>query len=272
MPVSTLALIAVTVLVSSFLSGVFGMAGGMILLGVLLVYFDVTTAMVLFSIIQFAANGWRALLWYRYVRWPIFFHYVTGAGAAFAALRFIAYVPDKATVYFLLGIMPFMVELLPRRLHPSIEWRGMPFVAGVLTTVVQFMSGVGGVFLDIFFQKSMLDRKTTVATKAVTQTFSHVMRAAYFGSFGSTQDVLSWPTLVASRARRRRDLGDALRDRAHDRPRLPPVDARRHLRDLVGVSGAGRRAVLAVRAGPILLRHGRACPGHPAYQGTAVPR
>src|SRR5271167_3836084 len=57
MPFSTLALIAVTVLVSSFLSGVFGMAGGMILLGVLLVYYDVTTAMVLFSIIQFAANG-----------------------------------------------------------------------------------------------------------------------------------------------------------------------------------------------------------------------
>jgi len=60
MPFSTLALIAVTVLVSSFLSGVFGMAGGMILLGVLLVYYDVSTAMVLFSIIQFAANGWRA--------------------------------------------------------------------------------------------------------------------------------------------------------------------------------------------------------------------
>ena len=36
------------------------MAGGMILLGVLLIYFDVATAMILFSIIQFSANGWRA--------------------------------------------------------------------------------------------------------------------------------------------------------------------------------------------------------------------
>jgi uncharacterized protein len=197
MPLSTLALIAATVLVSSFLSGVFGMAGGMILLGVLLVYFDVSTAMVLFSIIQFAANGWRAVLWYRYVRWPIFFHYVAGALVAFAALRLIAYVPDKATVYFLLGIMPFLVELLPRRAHPSIEWPGMPLFAGALTTVVQFMSGVGGVFLDVFFQKSMLDRKTTVATKAVTQTFSHVLRAVYFGSFGGLGTVMTWTTLGA---------------------------------------------------------------------------
>src|SRR5882724_3540022 len=102
MPLTSLALIAATILVSSFLSGVFGMAGGMILLGVLLVYFDVTTAMVLFSIIQFAANGWRAVMWWRYVRWPIFFHYALGACIAFAGLRAVAYVPDKQTVYFLL--------------------------------------------------------------------------------------------------------------------------------------------------------------------------
>ena len=197
MPLSTLALIGATILVSSFVSGVFGMAGGMILLGVLLVYYDVTTAMILFSIIQFAANGWRALLWYRYVRWPIFFHYVVGAMVAFAALRVVAYVPDKATVYLLLGVMPFLVELLPRRAHPSIEWPGMPFVSGALTTVVQFMSGVGGVFLDVFFQKSMLDRKTTVATKAETQTFSHVLRAVYFGSLGGLGSVMTWAPLGA---------------------------------------------------------------------------
>ena len=56
----------------SFISGVFGMAGGMILLGVLLNYFDVASAMILFSIIQFCANGWRAYQWRHYVRWPIF--------------------------------------------------------------------------------------------------------------------------------------------------------------------------------------------------------
>ena len=55
-------------------------------------------------------------------------------------------------------------------------------MTGFLTTVVQFMAGVGGLFLDIFFNKSRLDRKTTIATKAVTQTFSHLVRGAYFGS------------------------------------------------------------------------------------------
>ena len=62
-----------TIVLSSFISGVFGMAGGMVLLGVLLVYFDVATGMVLFSIMQITANGWRALHWRRFVLWPIFY-------------------------------------------------------------------------------------------------------------------------------------------------------------------------------------------------------
>ena len=63
MTLSVLAILGVTIVFTSFLSGVFGMAGGMILLGVLLNYFDVATGMILFSIIQLFANGWRALQW-----------------------------------------------------------------------------------------------------------------------------------------------------------------------------------------------------------------
>src|ERR1700712_3889411 len=179
---ASIALLGVPILFSSFGSGVFGMAGGMVLLGVLLVYFDVATGMLLFSIIQLAANGWRALHWRENLLWPIFVWYVVGALLAFAVMRYVAYVPDKAVVYILLGLMPFTVEVLPASLRPNIEWRGVPFITGIFTTVIQFLAGVGGLFLDIFFNKSGLDRKTTNATKAITQTFSHVIRAAYFGS------------------------------------------------------------------------------------------
>ena len=85
--------------------------------------------------------------------------------------------------------MPFAVEVLPASMRPNIEWRGVPFVTGVLTTVIQVLSGVGGLFLDIFFQKSMLDRKTTNATKAVVQSLSHVIRGIYFISLSGAADV-----------------------------------------------------------------------------------
>jgi uncharacterized membrane protein YfcA len=193
-----LALIGATIIVSSFLSGVFGMAGGMVLLGVLLAFFDVAAGMVLFSVIQFFANAWRALQWWGFVRWRIFWFYCLGGAVALVTMRLIKLIPSKALVYLLLGLMPLLVELIPARARPSIEWRGVPFVTGVLTTIIQFLTGVGGLFLDIFFQKSSLDRKTTLATKAVAQTASHVLRASYFVSFGPIGDEIGlWPLLVA---------------------------------------------------------------------------
>src|SRR5437016_7677664 len=102
----TLLAFGLTIVVTSFLSGIFGMAGGLVLLGLLLVYFDVPTSMVMLSIVQFAANGWRSVLWRRLVIWRIFWFYVLGATAAFAVMRLIAFVPDKALVYFALGITP----------------------------------------------------------------------------------------------------------------------------------------------------------------------
>jgi uncharacterized membrane protein YfcA len=194
---SALAVIGATIVLSSFVSGVFGMAGGMVLLGVLLAYFDVATGMILFSIIQLFANGWRVVQWRQYVLWSIFGWYFVGAVISFAVMWTIAVVPDKAMVYLLLGLMPFAVEALPASMRPNIEWRGVPFFTGVVTTIIQILSGVGGLFLDIFFQKSMLDRKTTNATKAVAQTFSHVVRGVYFGSLAGVGDLPVWATLPA---------------------------------------------------------------------------
>ena len=47
---------------------------------------------------------------------------------------------------------------------------------------------LAGHILDLFFQKSLLDRRAVVATKAVCQTFGHVGRIAYFGTFAAAWD------------------------------------------------------------------------------------
>ena len=55
-----LSVIAVASLVTSFISGILGMAGGMILMGVLLALLPLPAAMLLHGISQLTANGWRA--------------------------------------------------------------------------------------------------------------------------------------------------------------------------------------------------------------------
>src|SRR6266852_1400167 len=58
-----MAALAVVVTATSFISGIFGMAGGMLLIGFLLFVVPVQTAMVMHGVTQIAANGWRAFLW-----------------------------------------------------------------------------------------------------------------------------------------------------------------------------------------------------------------
>ncbi|MHB2166824.1 TSUP family transporter [Alsobacter sp. R-9] len=167
---------------TSVLSGVFGMAGGMVLLGVLLLVMDVAPAMILFGIIQFAANGWRAWLWRSYVRWRIVGGYVAGSLVSFAAMKAVALLPDKAVIYILLGLVPFVTAKAPPALAPHITRRGVPFLSGLVLMPLQLIAGATGSVLDMFFNRSELDRKTIVATKAATQTAAHALRIAYFGS------------------------------------------------------------------------------------------
>jgi uncharacterized membrane protein YfcA len=190
MTLASLAVIGATIFITSFIAGVFGMAGGMILLGVLLIYFDVATAMVVFSLLQLASNLSRVVLWRKFILWPVFFKFALAGAVAFGLMRLIAFIPDKAAVYLVLGAMPFVVEALPATWRPNIEWRFVPYVSGFLTTIVLLIAGSGGLFLDVFFQKSKLDRKTTVATKAAAHTFGHVFRIGYFAPLGGASDVL----------------------------------------------------------------------------------
>lgn len=179
------ALLALVVLGTSFLSGIFGMAGGLVLLGVLLIFFDVAPAQILFGVTQTASNGWRSILWRAHVDWGIVWRYVVGSLVAFAAMRLVAFLPHKGWMYLGLGAMPFIVRLLPKSLDPDIRRPFAPYLCGASIMVLQLLAGAAGNVLDVFFQRSTMNRKEIVATKAVTQVVAHLLRIAYFGSFAA---------------------------------------------------------------------------------------
>jgi uncharacterized membrane protein YfcA len=194
-----LSVIAVTILATSFISGIFGMAGGLVLLGVLLVFLDVAPAMVLFGAVQIVSNGWRSALWLRHVNWSIVWRYLVGSTLMFLMLRSVSVLPSKATLYIGLGLIPFVADLLPKRLTPDITRPGAPYICGAFILTLQLLAGAAGHILDIFFQKSRLDRRTIVGTKAVTQVTGHLYRIAYFGSFEFAFDTgIAWWAYAAA--------------------------------------------------------------------------
>jgi uncharacterized membrane protein YfcA len=173
--------LAAAVLSTSFVSGIFGMAGGMILMGILLAIMPVAAAMVLHGLTQMTSNGWRAWLWRDHIQWRIAAWYAAGAIGAALAFAAVVLVPGKAAALIILGLTPCVGLLLPSRLAPNVMRPGHGFACGAICTVLQLMAGVSGPILDVFFIRSALDRRQMVATKAAIQVLGHFLKVAYFG-------------------------------------------------------------------------------------------
>ena len=193
-----LAALALSTLATAFISGILGMAGGMILMGVLLALLPLPAAMTLHGVLQMASNGWRALLLRRQIDWRITTGYATGALVALALFVGARLLVDKATALLLLGLTPFVALALPRRLQLNVERRGHSFACGLVCVVLSLTAGVSGPVLDVFFVRSAMSRHAVVATKAVTQSLSHALKIAYFGGVLATGDTGVAPAFTAA--------------------------------------------------------------------------
>jgi uncharacterized membrane protein YfcA len=176
------AAICLTMVATAFLSGIFGMAGGLVLIGVLLVILPVPEAMMLHGVTQMASNGWRGLLWIRHVRWGAIVAYLAGCAAALLLWSLWRYVPSKAVALLMLGGAPFLVRLVPPRFRPDPESIVQGTLYGAVCMTLLLLTGVAGPLLDSFFLGGKFDRREIIATKAVCQIFGHAAKLVYFGA------------------------------------------------------------------------------------------
>lgn len=191
------AALAVATLATSFVSGILGMAGGMILMGVLLALMPVPAAMMLHGITQLASNAWRALMWRKEVDWRVFRGYACGSAVALAAFTLLQLVVSKPVALIMMGLTPFVTLLLPQKLHLNVERPGHPVACGIICSVLSLTAGVSGPILDVFFVRSRMTRHAVVATKAMTQSFAHLSKIVYFGGIVATGVGVVEPWLAA---------------------------------------------------------------------------
>lgn len=174
-------LILIVVLATSVLSGIVGMAGGMILMAVLVAVYTVPVAMILHGVTQAGANGSRTWFLRHHVRWAVLWPYLAGSLLCVGTFALFRFVPDRGLVLILIGTMPWLALLLPRHLAIEVEYPATAFGCGLIVTAGQLLAGASGPLLDLFFQRSRLDRRQIVATKAVTQTLGHLLKLGYYG-------------------------------------------------------------------------------------------
>lgn len=190
MSLPTVAILLVTVLVTTFISGIFGMAGGVIFMGVLATLVPVASAMIIHGSIQIFSNGYRAFLWRAHIDWAVFRRYALGSGAAVALLFALSWRPDQQMVYLLLGLTTLLVWLPKRIVDLDIQRRFQAEGAGFTVQALNTVAGVAGPLLDLFFVRTDMTRQAIVATKAVTQVLAHFVKVVFW----------SYPVIAASGA------------------------------------------------------------------------
>ena len=154
------------------LSGVFGMAGGLVLMGALAFVLPVQAAFVSHGILQLVANGWRSILHRKHVRWDIVGWYALASLVAGLVVAALSFAPSKPLLFLLLGLVPFLTWLPQGWINLDAARPRQAFLSGLTVTGLNLTAGVAGPLLDIFFVRTELTRHAIVATKAATQVCS----------------------------------------------------------------------------------------------------
>ncbi|CAM2067727.1 putative membrane transporter protein [Sulfidibacter corallicola] len=183
------------VLLTSILSGVLGMGGGMILIGVFAMLLPVPAAMVLHGVTQTGANGTRTWLFRQHIYRPTLAPFFAGMAISAATVIASGLVLDKSTLFLVLGAIPFL-NLLPKMPQLDFTRPGHAFLCGLCVTFAQMTAGVSGPLLDVFFLDTKLDRFQVIGTKSFTQMLGHLLKIGYFGAVmwraGSEAELPIW--------------------------------------------------------------------------------
>ena len=163
------------------ISGLFGMAGGLVFMGIIASLMSVSAAMVLHGIVQSVSNGSRSAILREHIRWDILGWQLLGALPAVALMLWAAFTPNKAQLFLVLGLLPLLLWLPKEVLTGDAENPAHAALCGAIVMGLNLSAGVAGPALDFFYVKTALTRKAIVATKAVTMFASHLVKIAYFG-------------------------------------------------------------------------------------------
>ena len=156
------------------------MAGGMVLMAVLVSVLPVAAAMVLHGATQAASNGARVLFLRRHVMWAVLAPYLIGGAATTTLFALVGFVPDAGLVLILVGAAPWLARAVPSLRGLDIRNRATAVACGATVTAAQLLAGASGPLLDAFYLSTDVDPRRIVATKAATQTIGHVVKAGYY--------------------------------------------------------------------------------------------
>jgi uncharacterized membrane protein YfcA len=171
---------------TSVVSGVMGMAGGMLLLAIMLLRLEPAVAIPVHGIVQLVSNASRAFFLRKHVRWSAVWRFawpLLPGGAL--GIWLLSYVPPAGSR---IAIGVFVLAATWLETFFSIGTgegarRALP-VGGALVGFFSTLVGATGPLLGPFILALELGAQSTIATMASCQIFQHTSKVLLFGARG----------------------------------------------------------------------------------------
>jgi uncharacterized protein len=184
-----LAILCSVGLLTSMLSAVIGMAGGITLLSVMLLFFEPLVAIPIHGVVQLVSNSSRTYVQRKHVDWTILWRYsVMLVPMGFVGIEIAQALPPNVT-RALIGV--FVLIATWRRgwlligTHPErADVHRRFFILGGVVGLINMTIGAAGPLIAPFFLKIGLSRQAMIGTKAACQAVGHLVKIAIFGIAG----------------------------------------------------------------------------------------
>ncbi len=187
------------------LSGMLGLAGGMTLLGIMLLFYDPLVAIPLHGAVQLVSNASRTwiqrshvergiVLWYSLLLLPMGFVGLVVARQLSPELARVLIGAFVLAATWAPGLL--LLGAHPERLRRNRRFLVLGGVVGLLNTTV----GATGPLIAPFFLNLGLGRQQVIGTMAAGQTLGHLAKLVVFGAAGFAFLGFAWPLLLLSLA------------------------------------------------------------------------
>ena len=181
--------LAIVAFLTSMLSAIVGMAGGIILLSSMLLFLDPLVAIPIHAVIQLASNGSRSVVQRKHVRWGLFWRYaILLLPAGFLSLFLAGYIDPnvlKGLIEVFVLIATWKRRWLTLGVAPKPENANRTFfILGGFAGLLNVIVGAVGPLIAPFFLGIGLERQAVIGTKAVCQMAGHIAKIVLFGAAG----------------------------------------------------------------------------------------
>jgi len=188
MSISTgsVAVLAITALLTSIVSAILGMGGGVMLLAVMLCFMTHAESIPTHAAVQIASNGTRVLAYSKNVDRKALGGYILGVlpGSALGAfLLWLLGQPESSERYLKLIIGAYIILATfirkPKSVSPNGKWWHFPLTGFAAGTAALTVGAVGPLIAPVFARCGFV-KERLIATKAVCQLVTHAIKIPVF--------------------------------------------------------------------------------------------